>query len=43
VTIVWKTAEEVSALMLNQEADVCMLPEAGRHGAGHEIPDQQQE
>lgn len=27
VTIVWKTPEEVSALMLSQEADVCMLPE----------------
>jgi NitT/TauT family transport system substrate-binding protein len=27
VTIVWKSAEEVSALMLSQEADVCMLPE----------------
>jgi len=27
VEIVWKTAEEVSALMLSGQADVCMLPE----------------
>ncbi len=27
VEIVWKTAEEISALMLSGDADVCMLPE----------------